>query len=246
MELKLDLHIHSAASNDGRMTLAEIVAAAKEKGLDGVAVCDHDRLFQPARKDAGAELLREDGMLVIPGEEFSTEYGHLLGLFLTAPVAAKGFAATVEAIRAQGGLAVLAHPFEHHGDAARIAPILPLLDGLEVWNGRADRKRKSANAEAAALAESTGLPRFAGSDAHLPREIGNGVVTVTVEEATADALKAALLRPGNPIEGRSGRHIDVAKSQHTVLKKTKAGCKKRIRWLLFAAKCAAEDVFKHR
>ena len=40
MTLTLDLHIHSAASHDGRMTLAEIAEAAKEAGLDGVAVCD--------------------------------------------------------------------------------------------------------------------------------------------------------------------------------------------------------------
>ena len=43
MEVKLDLHIHSEHSPDGRMALDEIVACARARGLQGVAVCDHDR-----------------------------------------------------------------------------------------------------------------------------------------------------------------------------------------------------------
>lgn len=233
MEHRFDLHIHSALSPDGRMTLPEIVAAARARGLSGVAVCDHDRLFLPPAQ--------EDGFLVIGGEEFSSEYGHLLGLFLKEPVEAKGFAATVAAIHAQGGLAVLAHPFERSGDAQRLRPILPLLDGLEVWNGRANRKRKTANAEALALAREAGLPCFAGSDAHVAREIGNGYVTLTLDELTEDAVKAALLVQGNPAEGTDGKHLDVARSQHTKLQKTHADVAKRLKWLLFAAKCLWED-----
>ena len=235
MQLKLDLHIHSSLSPDGRMTPEEIVAAARAKGLSGVAVCDHDRLLPAASAPEGFPVIR--------GTEFSTEYGHLLGLFLKAPIEEKDFRACVDAIHAQGGLAVLAHPFARSGDAARIAPILPLLDGLEVWNGRANRKRKTANAEAAALAKARGLPFFAGSDAHLPREIGNGYVTVEAEDLTEEALKAALLRPGNLVSGTEGRHTDVARSQRTKLEKTGAPLRKRIKWALFAVKCQLEDWF---
>lgn len=49
MELRLDLHVHSAQSIDGQMSLGEIIDAARSRGLDGVAVCEHDRLFQPTR-----------------------------------------------------------------------------------------------------------------------------------------------------------------------------------------------------
>ena len=37
MELRLDLHTHSAASADGRMSVEEIVAEARKKGLGGAA-----------------------------------------------------------------------------------------------------------------------------------------------------------------------------------------------------------------
>ncbi len=41
--LKADLHTHSIFS-DGSDTVEQIVAAAEQKGLDAVAVTDHDTL----------------------------------------------------------------------------------------------------------------------------------------------------------------------------------------------------------
>ena len=49
MELRLDLHIHSERSFDGCMSLSEIVALARERGLNGVAICDHDRVLDEVR-----------------------------------------------------------------------------------------------------------------------------------------------------------------------------------------------------
>ena len=59
MELRLDLHIHSERSFDGCMSLSEIVALARERGLNGVAICDHDRVLDevPEFDDVGGELL---------------------------------------------------------------------------------------------------------------------------------------------------------------------------------------------
>ena len=74
MELRLDLHIHSERSFDGCMSLSEIVALARERGLNGVAICDHDRVLD--------EVPEFDDFLVIPATEVSTERGHLLGLFV--------------------------------------------------------------------------------------------------------------------------------------------------------------------
>ena len=104
MEIKLDLHVHSHLSPDGRMSPEEIAAAAKKAGLQAVAICDHERVWQGAREC--------DGILLIPGGEFSTEHGHLLGLFLSSPIEKGSFAETAAAIRAQGGIPVLAHPFQ--------------------------------------------------------------------------------------------------------------------------------------
>ena len=236
MTVTLDLHIHSDASHDGRMSIAEIVRLAKAAGLSGVAVCDHDVVLTQPPSEAD--------VLVIPGAEFSTEHGHLLGLFLHEPIGKLPFAETVAAIRAQGGLAVLAHPFEHSRDAARLEPLVPMLDGVEVFNGRADRKIPDANARAHAFAEKHGLRQFAGSDAHLPREIGNGTVTLSVPELTLDAVRTALLTQPVLVAGQRGASLDVARSQLTKLKKRGAPPHRYLKWGLFAAKCAAEDLCK--
>lgn len=237
MKLKLDLHIHSELSQDGRMTVGEIVGTARAAGLDGVAVCDHDELAP-----VGDGL--PEGFVYVRGEEFSTEYGHLLGLFLSSQVKSHDFDGIVREVREQGGILVLAHPFERHTDPGRFAAIAGKLDGIEVKNGRANRKNRRANEMAAEFAKKTGLPSFAGSDAHLPREIGNCFVTVEVDEPTAEAVKAALLRQGNEITGRDGKQIDVARSQWTKLKKTGGGVAKKMKWAAFALKCAAGDLFR--
>ena len=112
MEVKLDLHIHSEHSPDGRMALDEIVACARARGLQGVAVCDHDRAL--------TETWDAPDFLLIPGIELSTDRGHLLGLFVTEQIEARELDAAIDAVHACGGLAVMAHPFERSSDAQRL------------------------------------------------------------------------------------------------------------------------------
>ena len=236
MELKLDLHIHSEHSPDGCMSLPEIMERCKAAGLNGCAVCNHDRVL--------TETCRSDDFLLIPGIEVSTRFGHLLGLFVSQPIETKDFYEAVECIHAQGGIAVLAHPFEHHTDSARIEPIVHLLDGVEVWNSRAERKIANANALAEEFAQKHALRRFAGSDAHVSREIGNATIAVHADAFTLDAVKAALLQNDVTIHGHRGLARCVAMSQLTKRKKTGASPAAYIKWGLFAAKCVAQDLLK--
>ena len=236
MELKLDLHVHSERSFDGVMELDEIVSLARAAGLDGVAVCDHGIAL--------TEAPEYPDFLFIPGVEVATQFGHVLGLFVTGPVETTDFYQAAERIHAQGGLTVLAHPFEHNRDDARLLPAVPCLDGVEVWNSRADRNIREANALAARFAADHHLLPFGGSDAHVAREIGNAVVTVQVKERTPDAVKAALLEGRAEICGRRGRAWYVAQSQLTRRKKTKAGPLDYAQWAAFAAKCRLQDMFR--
>ena len=176
MRLTLDLHLHSQASPDGRMTVEEIAAAARARGLHGVAVCDHDVVYTGPTE--------VDGVLLIPGVEFSTEHGHLLGLFVRQPMVYTTWEETTQAVRRLGGLTVLAHPFQHRKEEGKLVPLVPYLDGMETWNGRANRKNPQANAQAAAFAKDYGLIPTAGSDAHLAQEIGNGTITVEAADRT--------------------------------------------------------------
>lgn len=235
MEIKLDLHVHSERSPDGIMTMEEIVFLAKAKGLNGAAICDHDLALLDAPE--------YDGFLIIPGIEVSTQFGHLLGLFLTGPVETRDFFEAVEAIHAQGGLAVLAHPFEHSRDGSRLAPAVPLVDGVEVWNSRADRKIHDANRLAASFAQVCRLRPFGGSDAHCPQEVGNGFTTVEAEKLTLEAVKAALLEGNTQASGRRSRTWYAARSQLTKRNKTGAKPLSYAKWAAFAAKCCLQDIF---
>jgi len=78
----VDLHLHTTAS-DGVLSPAEIVRYAKAKGLQAIAITDHDTI------EGCEEGLREGeriGFEVIPGIEISAEHSpgsmHILGFFL--------------------------------------------------------------------------------------------------------------------------------------------------------------------
>lgn len=185
---RADLHAHSNASIDGRSSLADLAAAAARAGLDALAVTDHD-LCTPVPQ-------RLNGVLLIPGCEISTQAGHITGLFLDRPVdpAVLGHVpppeAAVAAIRAAGGLAVLAHPYQLPENQQAAYPFD--LDGIETANARASLRVPQANELAAALAQRRGLPAAGGSDAHHAPEVGRAYTELEADELTLPALRAAL------------------------------------------------------
>jgi len=78
----IDLHVHTQYS-DGTFTPREAVSLARERGLDTLAITDHDTIDGlPEAFVAGAEL----GIQIVPGVEFSTVHGgeglHMLAYYL--------------------------------------------------------------------------------------------------------------------------------------------------------------------
>ncbi|MDD3169633.1 MAG: PHP domain-containing protein, partial [Eubacteriales bacterium] len=76
----IDLHLHTYYS-DGTMSPEELVAFAKENGVETIAITDHDGMRGLAEGTEAGERL---GVHVIPGIELSTEddagiYMHILG-----------------------------------------------------------------------------------------------------------------------------------------------------------------------
>ena len=187
---KVDFHVHTDASADGRSSLAELAAAAKAAGLDAMAVTDHNQCTPVPE--------RLEGVLLIPGCEVSTQVGHITGLFLSQPLDltvlwANGLPtgqAAVEEIRRRGGLAVLAHPFQKpEADAARYS--FP-LDGVETANARAAYKNPQAHRQAADFAAARKLPSIGGSDGHSAAEVGSAYTLIEAEALTLAALREAV------------------------------------------------------
>jgi len=78
----VDLHIHTTAS-DGVMSPSEVVRYAKSKGLQAIAITDHDTIDGVSE---GLEEGKKIGLEVIPAIEISVQYDHgsmhLLGYFI--------------------------------------------------------------------------------------------------------------------------------------------------------------------
>jgi predicted metal-dependent phosphoesterase TrpH len=174
--ITLDLHLHTDWSHDCSIPAAELLDHAEAIGLGGIAVTDHN-VFGGALE--AVELARGRELLVIPGEEVKTDnQGEVIGLFLEEEIP-RGLpvADTIAAIREQGGLVYLPHPFDRlHAipDPATIHRHLAEIDVLEVYNARL--LRDAFNDEALRFARKYGLLQGAGSDAHVLQGVGTGVV----------------------------------------------------------------------
>ncbi len=104
--MKIDMHVHSRYSADSLITLEDIVFYTKERGLDGVAITDHDRL------DGALKIAAKTELFIIPGIEVSSADGHILGLNVNEPISGRlGAQETVDRIHYAGGIAVACHPF---------------------------------------------------------------------------------------------------------------------------------------
>lgn len=238
---RADLHIHTSASPDGRSSLADIARAARAAGLDAAAITDHD-LCTPV-----PETL--EGVLLIPGCEVSTRAGHITGLFLERPLPLAELGRlpapedAVAAIRAAGGLAVLAHPY-HRPGAAPEEFTFP-LDGIETANARACFKVPDANERAAALAAGWGLPGVGGSDAHDAAEVGNACTELEAEELTIAALRGALAAGrSRAVLVRRTSHIRKGLSQWTKARRAGGG-RRLFKGILYLGYCAVLDCLPH-
>jgi predicted metal-dependent phosphoesterase TrpH len=168
--MKMDLHVHSKYSKDSFLEPERILKIGKKKGLDGIAVTDHDTI------KGGLAASKRDKEFVIVGAEMKTEYGDVIGLFLNEEIKSSKFIEVVEEIREQDGLVVLAHPFRKG-----IKFPLDLLKYVDLIEGFNARSRKGLNEKAKELARTYEMPMTAGSDAHLGFEIGSGRTIVDSE-----------------------------------------------------------------
>ncbi len=174
--ITVDLHLHTEWSHDCSIEVDDLLEHAEGIGLGGIAVTDHNA-FGGALE--AVERARRRDLVVIPGEEVKTRgQGEVIGLFLQEEIP-RGltFADTIAAIREQGGLVYLPHPFDRlHAipDPATLHQHLAEIDVFEVFNARL--LRESFNEEALRFARKYRLLQGAGSDAHVLQGVGTGAL----------------------------------------------------------------------
>ena len=167
--MKVDLHVHTCYSRDSLTSLETIIETCQRRGLDKVAITDHNPI-------AGALALRKMAPeLIVVGEEIKTPAGEFIAYFLEEEIA-KGLSLqeTIARIRAQGGVVGVSHPLDRlRREAMRWANLMEIIDQvdtLEALNARTIFPADNRRAEE--LARQRGLLVTAGSDAHAACEIG--------------------------------------------------------------------------
>jgi predicted metal-dependent phosphoesterase TrpH len=183
-----DLHMHTNWSHDCAVDPADLIMYAEGSGLGAIAVTDHNT-FGGALETS--ELAREHELIVIPGEEVKTDgQGEVIGLFLKEEIPrGLSFAETVAAIKEQGGLVYLPHPFDRmHSipDPATLQRHLADIDIFEVYNARL--LFEAYNEEALRFARKYNLLMGAGSDAHVLQGVGTGALRMRAFENPAEFL----------------------------------------------------------
>ena len=184
--VRVDLHSHTMWSGDSTTTPDEVEQAVTEAGLDVLCITDHNAI-KGATELAGILPCR-----VIVGEELRTHAGEIIGLFLTERIPF-GTAPTVaaQAIRAQGGVVYVPHPFDPmRRNLAEPALVelaqAGLIDAVEVVNAKTSLR--SLNERAAHFAHEYGLAAGGGSDAHVPLALGAAYVEMPDFDGPEDFL----------------------------------------------------------
>ena len=186
--LRIDMHLHTHASWDCLSDPEKVLARAVARGVDRIAITDHDRIW------AAREMARRYPERIIPGEEVKTAEGiDVIGLYLKEEIPGGTPAREMCArVREQGGLVYLPHPYARgKGGSGRYAEDLAEhSDIIEVFNARLHDRR--LNQAAADLADRWSLPGGAGSDAHTLWEVGRACVELPVHPNRPDAFLEAL------------------------------------------------------
>jgi predicted metal-dependent phosphoesterase TrpH len=201
MPLNFDLHTHTFFSGDGVSSPEDLIAAAKAKGLHGIAMTDHNTC------DAITYMLEKglmspdgqpvDGFLVLPGVEVTTADGHLLciGATLPNPLQLKGKPSReiCDLIHKHGGLAVPPHPYDLFRAGIRFSVLETLpIDAIEVFNAATTLRRY--NKYAFKYAQERGLPMTAASDAHHAAAVGTAYTILSTDDFSVKGVLAQLLK----------------------------------------------------
>lgn len=233
-----DLHMHTAHSDGscpsqtGKMVPCPLfftVAAAARRGLDFIAVTDHNATSQ---YDEMRELQPYfDKVLLIPGREITTFYGHLNFLGVTGPLDFRLGSPTVPDVNTLlrkadrlGGLVSINHPEDPSGETCMGCgwtppqpPDLHLIAAIEAVNGGS--KHAGVPFWNQQLDKGYRLTGIGGSDNHRalepldqPGSIGSPTTAVYASDLSAPAI----------LEGIRAGHvfIDLAGTQNRVLEVT--------------------------
>lgn len=182
--IKLDLHIHSQYSEDAAGTPKEIMKLLQKKGLQGMAITDHNSI----KGTLEALKLKPKDFVIIPGVEISTADGHLIALGVKEDIT-RGLSVqeTLEKILDAGGTPIVPHLFRRMSGIKKekLETIHQEVPAIEVFNGCSLPR---TNIKTAKLAKEFNLGGIGGSDAHDPLYVGYGYTIIDSTDICIDSV----------------------------------------------------------
>ncbi len=182
--LKLDLHIHSQYSGDGSGSPKEIIKILQQRGLQGMAITDHNSVLGSLK---ALEVAPKD-FIVIPGQEISTHEGHIVALGVKKNIDRDlSIEETVERIIDLGGIPLVVHLFRNMSGIKRnnLKKIQKKISAIEVFNSCSVPK---SNLKSAKVAKEFNLGGTGGSDSHKPEYVGYGYTLVDTTDYSLDSV----------------------------------------------------------
>lgn len=183
--MKYDLHIHSKYSSDGVLEPEKIIKIAIKKGLDGIAITDHNTI----KGGLKTKKYETEDFKVIVGSEIMTERGEITGLFLSEEIKSKDAQGVISEIKDQNGIIVIPHPFDElrHSAFHPAEEDVKILDCIEGFNSRCVFQKY--NEKAVEFGIKHNLSITGGSDAHFSNEIGNARIITETEDIREAIMK---------------------------------------------------------
>jgi predicted metal-dependent phosphoesterase TrpH len=197
--MRIDLHIHTRPRSPcSSIDPPELLEAARQAGLDGICLTEHQNRWETAEIE---ELARNKGIRIFQGNEVTTNQGDILVFGYDAdPKGVIAIQDLRQEVTAVGGLMIAAHPFRGFllfgisqlqltVEQACQRTAFRYVDGLEIMNCKVTDPE---NDMARRVAERLGLTGIAGSDAHRPDEVGGCTIVLAREVKTEGELLGEL------------------------------------------------------
>ena len=202
--MKCDLHVHTAYSFDSLSSPKEMVEAAIKKGIDCLAITDHDVI---GGAEEAVEYARGKPILIIPGIEIKTKEGDILGLNVKE-IIPKNLAAreTIKKIKIAKGIAVIPHPFGWFcGFRENLEDLIAEVDGIEVLNSSIFGP---GNKIALNFAQKYNLPFTCGSDAHSPDFVGRAYLEIPGKNLSIEEVLQKIKNREGKIGGKEANFFE--------------------------------------
>lgn len=186
----LDLHTHTSHSYDGFTTQAELIFACQSRGINVVAITEHDKVckLDPSEFD-------RHGIHLIPGCEYTTSEGaHIIGLFTDMSLPSGSDRHLIfSSLEEAGSLIIMPHPFKPGSGYLSVYGIdetIEKFDLMERVNG--GWKASEFIPQIQDISKKFSIPMIGSSDSHKSCQVGLCVVKLKLSNISKNSLKAFL------------------------------------------------------